>query len=317
MKHPRPRHWSVCDEARRSPREIAGSDAGRDGAGQGRASAQRRTGRRLRIAWYLFVGLASATAPGLAADSGPSTPSPPTAFDIKAFRPTFVEEFRSFTGSPLGGPGRWRTTLAWGDRTLAANKELQYYSDSSVGTDPFVLTADGLEIHVTAGQNAKNLPYLSGVITTEGRFSQTYGYFEIDAKLPSGFGFWPAFWLLPSDHSWPPELDVFEEYGKAPEIVSLTAHSGSGGKHDFTFHNVTVSDVTKNYHRFGVDWEADKISWVIDGEIVFQLPTPADMHKPMYMVANVAVTNRLDQNSLPGVMSIRSVRAYARLAGSK
>lgn len=48
-----------------------------------------------------------------------------------------------------------------------------------------------------------------GLISSTERFK--YGKYEIEAKLPSGKGLWPAFWLW-SWESWPPEIDVFEAY---------------------------------------------------------------------------------------------------------
>ncbi len=42
------------------------------------------------------------------------------------------------------------------------------------------------------------------MLTTHKSFSFTYGYVEIDARIPSGKGIWPAFWLLPAGGGWPP-----------------------------------------------------------------------------------------------------------------
>ncbi len=42
-------------------------------------------------------------------------------------------------------------------------------------------------------------------------------------------------------------------------------------------------------HTYGVDWQKDKLTFYFDGQQVFQTATPADMHKPMYMLANLAV----------------------------
>jgi hypothetical protein len=73
--------------------------------------------------------------------------------------------------------------------TLPSNHEAQYYSNSSVGGNPFHLHDDVLDITATAGSNPQGLPYNSGVITTQNSFSQLYGYFEMRAdkarSLPS------------------------------------------------------------------------------------------------------------------------------------
>jgi hypothetical protein len=64
------------------------------------------------------------------------------------------------------------------------------------------------------GNRADRVLYAAGEITTAHTWSQTYGYFEIEAKIPQGKGRWPAFWLTFAGIGWPPEIDVFEAYGK-------------------------------------------------------------------------------------------------------
>ncbi len=72
------------------------------------------------------------------------------------------------------------------------------------------------------------------MINTYGTFSQTYGYFEIDAKVPSGQGLWPAFWMLPQSGNWPPEIDVLELLGHDPSTYYVGAHwSGADGSHKY------------------------------------------------------------------------------------
>lgn len=67
-----------------------------------------------------------------------------------------------------------------------------------------------------AGQTgaAANLQYYTGMVSTSQSLAQTYGYFEVVAKIPKGAGFWPAAWLAGAGNGWPPELDIFEAYGE-------------------------------------------------------------------------------------------------------
>jgi beta-glucanase (GH16 family) len=241
-----------------------------------------------------------------------------TGIDLSHFQLTFADEFDSFDWSPDGSHG-WRTTLDWGNRTLPTNNEAQYYSDASVGVDPFYLHDGVLDITATAGSNPEGLPYNSGVITTQDSFSQLYGYFEMRAQLPAGAGLWPTFSLLPADHSWPPELDVFEVLGSDPTTAVVTVHSASTGAHTMVASAVATADLSEGFHTFGVNWEPDIIQWYIDGVEVAEAPTPDDMHQPMYLLANLAVGGAgswpgvADPSAFPATMSINYIRVYQPL----
>ena len=141
------------------------------------------------------------------------------------------------------------------------------------------------------------------------------------AQLPAGQGLWPSFWLLPEDNSWPPELDAMEMLGNLPNTLVTTVHSQVSGAaqhsstHYTTSAGTSVANMTTGFHTYGVDWEPDTITWYFDGQKVFQTATPADLNKPMYMIADLAVggywpgsPNAATQ--FPAQMQIDYIRAY-------
>ena len=164
-----------------------------------------RSRRRGFIAGVVITGILLSIAPPLWANDVPS----PTA----RMQVTFESHFDSLNNA-LAGEGDWMTTGASGWRTLGGNKEAEFYSDASVGTNPFSVRDPSLPLR-RPGHEPAGLPFNSGMLTTYRSFSQRYGYFEMRAQLPNGAGLWPAFWLLPVDGSWPPEIDVMES-GKRP-----------------------------------------------------------------------------------------------------
>jgi beta-glucanase (GH16 family) len=268
---------------------------------------------RKRIRWSaggiaLLMGLAAIPAAARAA-----------TLDLTGYTLTYDDEFNAFAFSPDGSRG-YKTTLVSGDRTLPSNAEQEYYSDASVGVDPFRLENGALTIRASPGSNPKKLPYNSGVITTERSFTQTYGYFEIRAELPQGQGMWPAFWLLPPDKSWPPEFDALEAFG-APNankeggpnrihVGAITKDYSTGGGGDW----VTVpADIFKGYHTYGVDWKPDTVTFYFDRQQIYQVKTPSDMHKPMCMLANLAVGGKWPGPAAgeSGVMKIDYIRVYS------
>ena len=220
-----------------------------------------------------------------------------------------------------GGDGVWLTTLGDGSqfsrdrrgRTVDGDAA-QYIDFADAGVGPFSIDESVLEITaqptpLNAGADIENYPYVSGLITTQPSFSQTYGYFEMRAELPKGKGLWPAFWMLPQDDSWPPELDVVESVGD-PGHIYMTAHSNHGKSF-----GVEARIRPHVFHTFAVSWDRRDLIWYIDGGEAGRVPTPEDMHKPMYLLANLAVGGNWPgapdaSAGFPAKLMIDYIRAY-------
>ena len=213
--------------------------------------------------------------------------------------PTFSDEFNGTTLDT----SKWNTLLG-GSHTPGTNHgELQYYTDDSV-------TLSGGVLHLTGARRLmQGFNYTSGVIATEGKFSQLYGYFEIKAKVPAGNGFWPAFWMLPPT-LWAPETDILEMKGSNPSKNYMTNH-WSGGSNGGTY---TGPNFSTSFHTFGVAWSAGSLTWYIDDVQRFQ-STSHVSSVPMYLIANLAIGGTFPGNPdsstpFPSSLDIDYIRAY-------
>jgi hypothetical protein len=157
--------------------------------------------------------------------------------------------------------------------------------------------------------------FLSGMINSYPGFYRTYGFFEARIKMPPGNGMWPAFWLLPMDGSWPPEIDVVEWLGREPLTEYIGTHSAIGGGNVPQGGPYPIPDGAADFHDYGVDWQLNSISFTFDGQTVVTFPTPADMHKPMYWILNLALGGGWagppdDTTPFPAALEVDWVRVY-------
>jgi beta-glucanase (GH16 family) len=129
--------------------------------------------------------------------------------------------------------------------------------------------------------------FFNRTIDTDGKYYQTYGYFEMEAKLPYGKGAWPAFWLLNHDAADPyrPEIDIMEAYsggGAAswwsdaslhpnnyagnvwPSGINGGPNGGERKLRDTLYPNGL--DLSADFHKYAVKWEADGITFYFDGK---------------------------------------------------
>ncbi|MCA1408950.1 family 16 glycosylhydrolase [Ensifer sp. IC3342] len=245
--------------------------------------------------------------------------------DRSAFNQTFSDDFNALQ-LRSGTTGVWDAKYWWAPEkgaTLADNGELQWYINPSyqatASANPFsvkdgVLTISAKPASESIQTEINGYDYTSGMLTTHSSFAQTYGYFEMRADMPNDQGAWPAFWLLPADGSWPPELDVVEMRGEDTNTVITTAHSNETGSHTMSQNEVKASD-TSGFHKYGVLWTEDEIVWYFDDTAIARADTPSDMHEPMYMLVNLAVGGMAETPSDGLVdgseMKIDYVKAYS------
>lgn len=240
----------------------------------------------------------------IAASNAQSAIDPDTDLDDACWKQTFIEDFDSLD---LLGPdnpeGRWKPAYIWGP-DIIINQELQYYLDPAIvgpshspfSTSEGVLTIEASPTPLKLRSAVAGQSYVSGVLTTEKDFSQKHGRFEAIMKTPSGQGLWSAFWLLPSFDRWPegvavlPEIDVMEQLGHDVRTVYTSLHTNQNGPLESSTYDHTGSvDLTADFHRYSVVWDADHVHWYLDREHLVSHPAPADFTRPVHFLLNLAV----------------------------
>lgn len=221
--------------------------------------------------------------------------------DTPKWRLAFNDEF---DGSSLN-TDNWSTQLQWG---RINRPELQYYSP-----DAFELK-DGILRIKADRQTLGGMDYSSGIISTYWHFWFTFGYVEMRAKLPSGAGLWPAFWLLDKYQQSPDEIDVMEVRGQNPQTLVTTLHYGPNPETDVEDKDHHGPDLSQEFHIFAVKWDPSAVIWYLDGTEIFRV-TDHVPQKPMYVMANLAVGGNFagsptSSTAFPAYMDIDYIRVW-------
>jgi beta-glucanase (GH16 family) len=237
---------------------------------------------------------------------GTSTSAGPYGQDASKYTLTFSEEFDSYNSS------LWNDTV-W------------YESPNSTKN----YTTEGGSLKIWPQRDASG-NFFNRTIDTDGKYYQTYGYFEIEAKLPNGKGTWPAFWLLNHDDPAParPEIDILEAYagggansGWGDANMNPTAFASTvwptgidsapaaGSK---TFAN--LGDLSAGFHKYAVKWEPNKITFYFDGQEMYSVN--ASMNKRMYILLDLwygSASGAADDSTPQGTANsfdVKYVRAW-------
>lgn len=170
--------------------------------------------------------------------------------------------------------------------------------------------------------------FFNRTIDSDGKVYQTYGYFEIDAKLPVGKGTWPGFWIFNHIGDRRPEMDIMEAYaGGAPPwgfdvdgIPHPQAYAPTVWLGDYEGHLIgtrqfdTHMDLSAGFHKYGVKWEANRQTYYFDGQEVMKLDVA--MGDPMYILLDLwfgSASGQPDETTPTGrsnSFEIRYVRAW-------
>ncbi len=227
----------------------------------------------------------------------------------------------------LPDPEKWSYDIGghgWG------NNELQYYTENRLEN---ARVENGKLIIEAHYELYKEKLYTSARLVSKNKGDWLYGYFEMRAKLPSGRGTWPAFWMLPTDWEyggWPDsgEIDIMEHVGYDEEMVHATVHTQAYNHMIGTQVGVAqeVSDCETAYHIYACEWNENEIKMYIDGDLYFSFQnqghwTRWPFDKRFHILLNIAVggswggVEGIDKHAFPSQFSIDYIRVYAPGSG--
>ena len=163
---------------------------------------------------------------------------------------------------------------------------------------------------ISSGEAAYN--FTSARINTKNLKSFSYpSKISICFKVPKGIGFWPAFWLMPSeDIRWPVggEIDILENRGRISNISSSALHFGKQWNKKSTLvgealipRQVRFQD---KFHSISLVWKENVIAFYLDNssDPYFTINSnhpefqkyKYPFNRDYYMILNVAVGGKYD-----------------------
>jgi beta-glucanase (GH16 family) len=145
------------------------------------------------------------------------------------------------------------------------NAELEYYRTQNVAV------ADGNLVITAKAENYAGYQFTSGKIHTRGKQSFLYGRIEMRAKLPTGGGMWPAFWMMPQDDvygGWAAsgEIDIMESANATTSVGGALHYGGEYPANTSTSSSYSLggANFADDFHVYAVEWEPDVIRWYVD-----------------------------------------------------
>jgi len=253
-------------------------------------------------------------------DQEKSTPRLAFPFESEAYSLVFEDNFDSFDRNT------WQVGQPWG--RFHVQFPHQYYGDSEI------FVKDGT-LHLLTRYAPKPIlsqdsvyisTYATGLVNSYYSHNFIHGYFAIRSKNPKGPATWPAFWLT-GKYNWPPEIDIFEMYGKCDgndiHEQTMTLHFGkteNNSKTSITKSLQLPANTDTVFHIYSCLWEPGKISFITDGVLVKSVTLNGWMEQfyreKMFIVLNNALDHRyldcIDNAKLPNDFQIDWIRVYQR-----
>ncbi|MFY9934628.1 MAG: glycoside hydrolase family 16 protein [Streptosporangiaceae bacterium] len=235
------------------------------------------------------------------------------------------------SAGPAPLPGAW--TLKFDSEFSGSGLETSMWSTGWYGSgvtapvsdqeddcyDPSQVSQGGGALSLTLTRKSENCGngdarYAAGLVSTNGKFSFTYGLVEARVWLPAASGKpgevanWPAVWA--DGKTWPTdgEIDIAEAIGgrlcghlhNAASPQGIGAGGGTG---------CPAGSYTGGWHTFAVNWEPGNITFYYDGRDVGSV-TSGVTSAPMFLILDYATGGAGGPAQAPATMKVDYVRVW-------
>lgn len=215
------------------------------------------------------------------------------------------------------------------------NNEIQHYTnriDNSFVSGGILNLVAKKETFSDQGQSKQ---YTSARLNS--KFAFTYGKVEIKAKLPTGVGTWPAFWMLGKNinedgaywdnqgfgsTSWPAcgEIDIMEHWGDNQNFVQSALHTPSSSGNTSNKGGQTIPTVSSEFHIYTLEWSSEKMVFSIDGVEHYTYNPPIKdsdtwpFDAEQYLLFNVAILPEIEAGFTESILEVDYIRVYQESA---
>jgi beta-glucanase (GH16 family) len=210
------------------------------------------------------------------------------------------------------------------------NGELQHYTNRQVNSNIINGILNIVAKKETFTQQGITKQYTSARLNS--KFAFKYGRVEVRAKLPIGYGTWPAIWMLgkniiePGGYwtsafgtaSWPAcgEIDIMEHWGTNQNYVQSAMHTPSSSGSTINLDGQTVPTASSQFHIYSLEWSASSMIFSVDN-VVHYVYNPAvknastwPFDAEQYLLLNVAIESNIVSNFVQSSMDVDYVRIY-------
>ena len=239
---------------------------------------------------------------------------------------------------PTGVPGTWNlifddefngaglNTADWSTGWFGSGITRGVSSNEPECYDPSHVAEANGELDLNFSQesescNGVSQPYTSGMITTNGKFSFTYGLIEFRAWLPSTsngqVADWPGLWTDGQDWPTDGEIDVAEGLGGS---VCAHFHGPTDNGAGYGAGGITgcpPGTYTGGWHTFAADWEPGIVTWYYDGHDIGCISTTGSAcaavnttitSSPMYIIMGLGSSSNAE--TAPVSLRVDYVRVW-------
>ena len=292
----------------------------------------RRGARRTAAFLLVIVGmlLAACTSPGGSDHEGPDCGTTVDKPGGGRWTCTFVDNFR---GKHLD-PDKWliQSTALTGFRN---NQECYGAEDNVVvnkGVLRLTVRSEAAPFVCQDPRGAFTTQYTGSMVTTWKRFSQTYGRFEIRARMPDVkvAGIHSALWLWPQDEAkrggkpMAGEIDVAEYYSVHPDRLIPYIHYTPAAPDPAVTNNECLVDDPAAWHTYLLEWTPKTLTISYDGKpclvnswnpaAPLTKPAPFDQPFIIALTQSLGVATTANQpdaaTPLPATMQVDYVRVW-------